>query len=277
MSYLVQPGSIVRRVWGDADSILLVFAGSAAEFALNRAVDWLFVTGALPADPIGRFFTTASYAQSIAFGDRETAQRALDTIRSAHAAVERRRGGRIPAWAHRDVLYMLVDYSERAFRALHRPLTGPEREELWLDFLSIGHGLGIPQLPTSYAEWREDRVRHLERDLAFSDLTERLYDAYRLHLGAWRFALLLHVQGALVPPRVRHLLRLPRAWLRPAFALHSALVELGLRDVLRPALVPPEHRAAVERLDRHRLCTESSWLSRSARSRRQSAVDDRRC
>ena len=28
--------------------ILLIFAGSAAEFALNRAVDWLFFTGNMP-------------------------------------------------------------------------------------------------------------------------------------------------------------------------------------------------------------------------------------
>ena len=32
--------SIVRTIWGDPDLVLLIFAGSAAEFALNRAVDW---------------------------------------------------------------------------------------------------------------------------------------------------------------------------------------------------------------------------------------------
>src|SRR4051812_49955042 len=61
----VAPGSIVRRIWGDADTILFVFAGSAAEFALNRAVDWLFYTGRLPADPLGRLFSTCPFAQDI--------------------------------------------------------------------------------------------------------------------------------------------------------------------------------------------------------------------
>lgn len=51
--------AVVRRIWGDADLVLLVFAGAAAEFALNRAADWLFVTGALPRDPLGRLFSTA--------------------------------------------------------------------------------------------------------------------------------------------------------------------------------------------------------------------------
>src|SRR5215211_7528237 len=59
----VASDSIVRTIWGDADTILLIFAGAAAEFALNLAVDWLFFTGALPRDPGGRLFTTAKPAQ----------------------------------------------------------------------------------------------------------------------------------------------------------------------------------------------------------------------
>ncbi len=250
MDTAIQPRSIVRRVWGDADAILLVFAGSAAEFALNRAVDWLFVTEAVYRDPVGRFFTTASYAQSIAFGDAETASRALAKIRAAHAGVEARRGGgRIPDWAHRDVLYMLVDYSERAFEVLNRPLRSPEQEELWRDFRAIGCGLGIPDLPEGYAAWRRDRREHLARDLAFSTHTAKLYEAYRRDLGAWRFELLLHLQGALVPARVRGLARLPGPWLRPALALYPVLVRTGLHRSLRKALVPSQYLGDVARLD----------------------------
>ncbi len=54
MTDFVGRDSIVRRIWGDGDMVLLIFAGSAAEFALNRAVDWLFFPGKLPDDPIGR-------------------------------------------------------------------------------------------------------------------------------------------------------------------------------------------------------------------------------
>jgi hypothetical protein len=65
----VDPGSIVRTIWGDPDLVLLIFAGSAAEFALNRAVDWLFFMGEIPRDPIGRLFSTVRYAQEIVFVD----------------------------------------------------------------------------------------------------------------------------------------------------------------------------------------------------------------
>jgi hypothetical protein len=63
--------------------ILLIFAGSAAEFALNRAVDWLFFTGKIPNDPIGRLFSTVRYAQEIVFVDEDTAQRTLGRINAA--------------------------------------------------------------------------------------------------------------------------------------------------------------------------------------------------
>src|SRR5262249_6977037 len=122
MRDFIDRGSIVRTIWGNPDLILLIFAGSAAEFALNRAVDWLFFTGKIPGDPIGRLFSTVRYAQDIVFVDEETALRTLGRINAQHRSVERRRGQTIPDWAHRDVLYMLVDYSDRAYSLLYTPL-----------------------------------------------------------------------------------------------------------------------------------------------------------
>ena len=45
MEYFVEKGSIVREIWGKGDTILFIFAGASAEFALNKAVDWLYFTG----------------------------------------------------------------------------------------------------------------------------------------------------------------------------------------------------------------------------------------
>ena len=240
----------MRRIWGDADLVLLVFAGAAAEFALNRAVDWLFFTGRLPRDPLGRLFSTAAFAQRIALADLYTAERALSGVRAAHAAVEQERGADIPAWAHRDVLYLLVDYSERAFQTLHRPLSAAEQGELWEVFRRVGTGLGILELPSSYTEWRADRVQHLKRDLVFSEHTAALYTAYRHHLGPWRYLLLRQVQTLLVPEHVRRLLVLPeRAWVQPLLALYPTLARLGLGSTIRRVLVPPEHLTTVQRLD----------------------------
>lgn len=250
MADFVEPGSIVRRIWGDGDMVLLVFAGSAAEFALNRAVDWLFVTGALPADPIGRLFSTAEHARRIVFADERTAARTLDGIRAAHEAVERRRGEPLPDWAHRDVLYMLADYSMRAHELLDRPLTAAERRELHDVFRRVGVGLGIPGIAPTYDAFRVDRELHLRRDLERSALTDLLYARYREELGPWRHRLLLRIQAVLAPPCVRELLRLPRAeWLRPALRSWPVLTRAGLRPAIQRLVMPPRHLAAVRALD----------------------------
>ena len=246
----VEPSSVVRRIWGNGDMVLLVFAGSAAEFALNRAVDWLFFTGELPRDPLARLFSTAGYTQHIVFADAGTATRTLDRIHTIHQAVERERGQRIPDWAHRDVLYMLIDYSERAHEVLVGPLTADEQRELYAVFRRVGMGLRIPDLPLTYAGWRADRERHLQRDLVDSQGTRALYAQYRKHLGPWRYRLLLRVQAMMAPTHVRGLLRLGSArWLRALARFYPLLVRVGLRPALQWLLMPAEYLPAVRRLD----------------------------
>src|SRR5687768_8244800 len=115
MEFFVKENSIVRRIWGKSDTILFIFAGAAAEFALNKAVDWLYFTGRLPSDPLGRLFSTVSYARVIVFAPKEGAHKAIDRMRAIHSGVEASRGAVIPDWAYRDVLFMLIHYSIAAF------------------------------------------------------------------------------------------------------------------------------------------------------------------
>ena len=70
MDFFVNKNSIVRKIWGKSDTVLFIFAGSAAEFALNKAVDWLYFTGNLPANPVERLFSTVAYAKKIIFAER---------------------------------------------------------------------------------------------------------------------------------------------------------------------------------------------------------------
>src|SRR4249920_1513168 len=106
MEYFVTEKSVVRKIWGKSDTILFVFAGASAEFALNKAVDWLYFTGKLPSDPLGRLFSTILYARQIVYAEKETAHKAIDKITAIHSAVEDSRGSKIPDWAYRDVLFM---------------------------------------------------------------------------------------------------------------------------------------------------------------------------
>ena len=252
MRDFVDRRSIVRSIWGRSDLVLLIFAGSAAEFALNRAVDWLFFTGKIPRDPIGRLFSTVSYAQEIVFVTEETALRTLNRINAVHNSVERERGQTIPDWAYRDVLYMLVDYSERAYRLLYTPLTASQQDDLYTVFRRIGDELHILELPATYAEWRLDRQRHLERDLAYSRHTGLLFRQYRRHLGFWRYELLLQVQALLVPDEVRRLLHLsPDKLLLPNLIRAYGIVDqFKLQSVIHSLLIPPRYWAEVRKFDR---------------------------
>jgi hypothetical protein len=243
--------SIVRTIWGDPDLVLLIFAGSAAEFALNRAVDWLFFTGEIPRDPIGRLFSTVRYAQEIVFVDEEQARRTLERINAQHSRVENERKQTIPDWAYRDVLYMLIDYSERAYELLYRPLLKSEKKDLFEVFLGIGEGLHIPELPNTYAEWQQDRRRHLVRDLIYSEHTSMLFQAYRRHLGMWRYELLLQVQALLVPKHVRRLLHLnPNMIVSGLVVTYGIVGSLRLQSLVHSLLIPPKYWPGVRKFDR---------------------------
>ena len=251
MSDFVDPRSIVRKIWGNPDLVLLIFAGSAAEFALNRAVDWLFFTGKIPRDPIGRLFSTVSYAQDIVFASAETAKRALGQINAIHGAVEHQRGQTIPDWAYRDVLYMLIDYSERSYGLLYKPLSPSQQDDLYEVFRRIGEELHVTELPATYADWQQDRRRHLVRDLAYSEHTSLLFQQYRRHLGPWRYHLLLQVQALLVPDEVRRLLHLSPNNLFSGFVSAYGIVELcNLQSVVHGLLIPPQYWDEVRRFDR---------------------------
>ena len=242
--------SIVRRIWGSSDTVLLIFAGAAAEFALNKAVDWLYFTGRLPADPLERLFSTVEYARRIVFADRAGAEKTIDRMAAIHAAVEARRGRTIPAWAYRDVLFMLIAYSIRAFEVLERSLEKAECEEITEVFTRMGRRMGVPDLPTGYAAWQLARAAHLAADTARSPYTTDLFRQYRRHLGGLRYQLLRQVQGLLVPPRVRTLLGLPGGGaLEPAVAAYRATRHLAPSQWAKSALLPAEYRARIRALD----------------------------
>src|SRR5215203_2608078 len=99
MQYFVEKDSTVRKIWGKSDTVLFIFAGAAAEFALNKAVDWLYFTGRIPKDPIGRLFSTVEYARHIVFASKTEAETTIDKIASIHGSVEAARGAKIPDWA----------------------------------------------------------------------------------------------------------------------------------------------------------------------------------
>lgn len=248
--YFVDRHSIVREIWGKADTVLFIFAGASAEFALNRSVDWLYFTGRLPADPLGRLFSTVSYSQKIIFSHNEKALQSIDQITAIHKGVEANRGTNIPAEAYLEVLYMLIDYSIRAFELMERKLTEGEKTEVFDVFYRVGSRMGLDGLPVNYAQYLHEREKHLNEGLIKNHFTADLYKQYRKHLGAIRYLILKQAQVLVGPDRVKRLLSLGSIqWLKPVVWLYKVFRKIRLENLLKLAILPPEYVMQVKALD----------------------------
>lgn len=246
----VQEDSIVRQIWGKGDTILFIFAGASAEFALNKAVDWLYFTGRLPRDPLGRLFSTVSYARAIVFSEKDAAHAAIDKIAAIHSDVEEKRGAKIPDWAYRDVLFMLIDYSIRSFEVLERELSSVEKGEVFEVFNRVGLRMGVKDLPDNAEEWQKMRQKHLQQDLEYSHFTKDLYKQYKRHLGLIRHRLLIEAQVLVVPQRVKDLLGYRKnSLLDPVLGLYKFSSRFKADQVMRDLILPSEYKEEIKSLD----------------------------
>lgn len=250
MDHFVHKDSIVRTIWGKSDTILFIFAGSAAEFALNKAVDWLYFTGRLPSDPLGRLFSTVRYARDIVFAPTEDALRTIDKIASIHGAVEKARQAKIPDWAYRDVLFMLIHYSIASHQLLERKLSDAEKEDVYDVFYRMGMRMNIPDLPLSYKAWLPVREKHLQQDLVLSKHSLDLYQQYKKHLGAFRFKVLKEAQMLVLPNHVKELLQFGKfSLLTPVVPLYKLSRLVKLDFLIKEILLPSKYKTQIKELD----------------------------
>ncbi len=250
MRFFVRKNSVVRKIWGKSDTVLFIFAGASAEFALNKAVDWLYFTGKLPADPLGRLFSTVSYARRIVFAPMEEANKAIDTLQQIHSAVENARGFSIPDWAYRDVLFMLIHYSIAAYELLEKKLTSEEKEEVYNVFYRVGKRMGLKELPLTYPAWLPVRAEHLAADLQQSKYTADLFKQYKKHLGAMRFKVLIEAQKLVVPGRVKDLLDFSDfSLLTPVVPLYKISRLMKMDWLLKSIVLPHDYKDQINELD----------------------------
>jgi hypothetical protein len=250
MELFVAKDSIVRKIWGKGDTILFIFAGASAEFALNKAVDWLYFTGRLPSDPLGRLFSTVAYARQIVFSEKGEALKAIDKMQSIHSALEAARGAAIPDWAYRDVLFMLIHYSIASFEVLERKLTAAEKEEVFNVFYRVGSRMGLNGLPSNYTEWVIMREEHLHHDLQKSKYTSDLYIQYRKHLSSVRYKLLKEAQVLVIPKTVNDLLGFKKySLLTPVLSTYKLFRRLKLDWFIKSLILPSAYKTQIKDLD----------------------------
>jgi uncharacterized protein (DUF2236 family) len=177
--YFPRGRSMLRRVHGER-AVGLQYGQRGL---LVGAADPVTYTGTMAstkanAQPFARLAATAKIHETIFFGSRAEADRALEVVRRLH---ERVRGqlpkaaGRWPAgtpYSASDPALMLwtlaciADSAEVLYEALVRPLSEPERESLWQDYLLFGELFGLPrdEAPDSHGEFRAYMRGRLESD-----------------------------------------------------------------------------------------------------------------
>jgi hypothetical protein len=252
MQCFVENKSVVRKIWGKSDTVLFIFAGASAEFALNKAVDWLYFTGKLPSDPLARLFSTVSYARKIVFSSMEEAHKTIDTIRHIHTAVEQNRRSSIPEWAYRDVLFMLIYYSIASYELLEKKLTDEEKEEVYNVFYRLGERMKLKSLPLTYTEWLPARKDHLMENLQQSPFTEDLFKQYKKHLGNIRYKLLIEGQKLVVPDRVKELLHISdSSLLTPLVPVYKFSRLMKIDRIFKNILLPSAYKDQINELDIH--------------------------
>jgi hypothetical protein len=252
MEFFVEKKSIVRKIWGRSDTVLFIFAGASAEFALNKAVDWLYFTGKLPSDPLGRLFSTVSYARRIVFSSMDEAHNAIDTLREIHTAVEQKRGSAIPDWAYRDVLFMLIHYSISAYELLEKKLSDEEKQEIYTVFYRVGARMGLKDLPLTFIEWLPVRNTHLMDDLQKSEYTTDLFKQYKTNLGAVRFKVLIESQKLVIPSRAKELLYFSDfSLLTLALPVYKISKRMNIDWLLKNILLPTDYKDQINELDVH--------------------------
>jgi hypothetical protein len=158
---------------------------------------------------------------------------------------------KIPDWAYRDVLFMLIHYSISAFELLERKLTDSEKEEIFDVFKRVGEQMGLKDLPHNHTEWLVVREQHLHSNLLKSTFTDDLYKQYRKHLGLFRYLILWEAQKLVVPFRARNLLSMSRfSLLKPFLLLYKFILKIKFDKFLKQALLPSNYAKQIMSLDR---------------------------
>src|SRR5690606_37966061 len=156
----------------------------------------------------------------------------------------------IPDWAYRDVLFMLIDYSIRAYELMERELTRSEKQEVFEVFFRVGERMNLKGLPQNLEGYELMRNTHLEQNLENAALTWDLFLQYRKHLGFVRYRLLLETQTLVVPEKVREMMRFRRfSLLHPLIGFYKLSRSIKLDWLLKSIILPSKYKHEIRELD----------------------------
>jgi hypothetical protein len=206
---------ITREIWKSAENTALIFAGSAADFALNPENHWLFYTMALPNNPQERFIQTIQHTKRMQTYSGQKVINYAHKIRDIHTKIEASRSQKagheqkISNNAFREVGDMIIDYAIRGWEYInHKKMSLQQKEQWYQDSKYVFQNMHIQDLPETFVEWEQSRQKSIYERFTVNEFTPKLYDAYRKDLGAFRYWILIKFQAEFVHPLIKEKLNL---------------------------------------------------------------------
>lgn len=219
-------GSILRRVHSER-AVGLFYGQRALMIGALNPLAFVGTTEHTNAKlkPFQRLSHTAEVFETIFFGTRAEADRALAFVRRLH---ERVRGempedaGRVPAGTPYSAfdpelmlwtLAVIADSGRAMYEAMVRPLSAEEREGLWQDYVRFGELFGLPrsEVPASYREfsaWWEERLSSPDLQATEHGLAMAPLVAFEQPVPAPARGNIVaqnHIIKGTLPPRVREI------------------------------------------------------------------------
>jgi uncharacterized protein (DUF2236 family) len=179
--------------------------------------------------PFQRLAQTAKIQETVLLGTREEADKALAVVQRLHERVK----GTLPedagvhpagtAYSAFDpelmlwTLAVIADSGRAMYEAMVRPLSAPEREALWQDYVRFGELFGLPrsEMPASHREfsaWWQGRLGSPDLQATAHGLEMAPLVAFEQPVPAPARGNLVaqnHIIKGTLPPRVRQIFGIP--------------------------------------------------------------------
>lgn len=118
-------------------------------------------------------------------------------------------------------------------------------------FFRMGNRMNIKDLPLNYDDWILQHEMQLRSNLIKSELTVDLFKQYHLHLGNFRYWLLIESQKMLVPPKVMELLGYKKnIWTKLIPVLYKITQKIKLDGIIKTIILPKKYKLQIKELDR---------------------------
>jgi hypothetical protein len=251
-------GSVIsREIWGNPETVILAYVGSAADFALNSENDWLFFTGRLPNSPQQRFMETFKYNKMIFNMPEEKVPQLMQQIRAIHTRIENSRSAvenkemHMSNRAFVEVGDMLIDYGIRGYEYIHSTKLPSETCELYFhDMKRLYELMGVNIQDASYGDFLVRRAASVKNDLQVNEKTTLLYEAYRKDLGWWKYQLLRQFQAYFVPEVITQKIGLRKQlWFAPLYAVYPYIRNFLLFELLIGLVLRPDVRKTIYQME----------------------------